>query len=238
MRRTRTIQSCLKKLEKGEGARALHKDMLGFMFDGLEKTLCLDDAKRDVLLTIMKGWIRAGRGTYHGIPFEVFRSVVSKLRHAFTSIPAGKGLLSPFNAILRKEPKVVYLHRCKGALQAMKDCRTLLRESTTAPTRCKELVMGVPEYIGTKDASGQGVGGVIVGNTKACTPTLFRFEWPDDIKADLVSKDNLDGRLTNSDLEMAGLLLLWLCMEKVCDLRPGFHVGLLSDNNPTVSWVQ
>ncbi len=78
--------------------------------------------------------------------------------------------------------------------------------------------MGIPEYIGTKDASGQGVGGVIVGNTKACTPTLFQFEWPDDIKADLVSKENPGGRPTNSDLEMAGLLLLWLCMEEVCDL--------------------
>ena len=36
---------------------------------------------------------------------------------------------------------------------------------------------------------------------------------------------------------MAGLLLLWLVMEEVCDLTSGSHVALFSDNAPTVSWV-
>ena len=35
------------------------------------------------------------------------------------------------------------------------------------PTRCKELVMGVPEFVGVKDASIHGVGDIIVGHTKA-----------------------------------------------------------------------
>jgi hypothetical protein len=45
------------------------------------------------------------------------------------------------------------------------------------------------------------------------------------------------GKLTNSDLECAGLLLLWLVMEEVCDPQPGAHIALFSDNSPTVSWV-
>ena len=36
---------------------------------------------------------------------------------------------------------------------------------------------------------------------------------------------------------MAGLLLLWLVMEDVCQLRLGSHVALFSNNSPTVSWV-
>ena len=64
--------------------------------------------------------------------------------------------------------------------------------------------------MGVKDASGQGVGGIIVGENNECTPTVFRVEWPDDIKQDLVSEKNPNGQITNSDLEMAGLLLLWL----------------------------
>jgi hypothetical protein len=36
------------------------------------------------------------------------------------------------------------------------------------------------------------------------------------------------GTITNSDLEMAGLFLLWLVMEDVCDLRPGAHVAILA----------
>ena len=89
-----------------------------------------------------------------------------------------------------------------------------------------------------KDASGLGVGGVIIGEEEECVPTVFRAEWPDDIKAEINSKDNPNGKLTNSDLEMAGLLLLWLIMEDVCEIKSGTHVALFSDNQPTVSWVQ
>jgi len=116
--------------------------------------------------------------------------------------------------------------------------RTLLRESMTRPTHCKELVTGWLEFIGVKDASGYGVGGVVLGKGKECPPTVFRYEWPDDIKADLVTEDNRKGRITNSDLEMAGLLMLWLVMEEVCGPMEKQRVALFSNNDPTVSWVK
>jgi hypothetical protein len=99
------------------------------------------------------------------------------------------------------------------------------------------LVSDWPDFVGIKDTSKHGVGGFIVGERQACTPTVFRMEWPADIKADIVSTANPKRRLTNSDLEMAGLLLLWLIMEDVCHLSPGCHVTLFSDNSPTVGWV-
>jgi hypothetical protein len=74
--------------------------------------------------------------------------------------------------------------------------------------------------------------------TKAVTPTVFRVQWPQDIRDSLVSEANLNGTITNSDLEMAGLLLLWLTMEHVCPTLDGAHVALFSDNSPTVHWVQ
>ena len=120
----------------------------------------------------------------------------------------------------------------------MRDCRTLLRISTLVPTKCRELVADWPDFIVDKDASGQGVGGIMVMEKRACVPTVFRYKWPDDIKADLVSEHNPNGRITNSDLEMAGLLMLWLVMENVCDVESGTHVALFSDNQHTVvSWV-
>ena len=228
----------LKKLKKLEAMWALHKDILGFTFDGVEKTIWLEEAKRDTLLTVMAGWLRASERTRAGIPFDEFQSVIAKLRHAFISIPSGKGLLSPCNSVMRKAPPVIYLHRNERLRLAVADCRTLLRESTLAPTKCTELVQGWPDFVGVKDASGHGVGGVIIGEGKECVPTVFRFEWPDDIKAELNSEHNREGKLTNSDLEMAGLLLLWLCMEDVCNIESGSHVALFSDNQPTVSWVQ
>ena len=47
--------------------------------------------------------------------------------------------------------------------------------------------MDVQQFFGVKYASKHGVGGFIIGNTRACRPTVFRAEWPLDIKADLAS---------------------------------------------------
>ena len=74
----------------------------------------------------------------------------------------------------------------------------------------------------------------MVGEGAECTPTVFRLEWPPDIKADIKSASNPGGRLTNSDLEMAGLFILWLVMEAVCPCVRERHVALMSDNSPTV----
>ena len=228
----------LKKLKKGDSKWLPLKDVLGFDFDGVKKTLWLESEKRDVILTVLHGWLRAATTKAHGIKYEEFESTIGKVRNAFISIPAGRGLLSPCNAILRIKPPVVYLHKNKFLWEAVQDCRTLLRESTTKPTRCKELVAAWPDYIGVKDASGQGVGGIIIGENKECIPTVFRLEWPEDIKQDLLSQENPNGRITNSDLEMAGLLMLWLIMEDVCKPLRECHIALFSDNSPTISWVE
>ena len=228
----------LKKLRQGDGKFSTRKCLLGFDFDGEEKTLWLEEEKRALLLTILHGWLRGARRAKAGIPFKEFESVTAKLRHAFTAIPAGKGLLSPCNKVLCVRPEVVYLHNNKGLAEAIDNSRTLLRESTVAPTRCRELVAGWPDYIGVQDASGQGVGGVIFGENLPCPPTVFRYEWLDDIKRDIVTRTNRRGGITNSDLEMAGLLFTWLVMEEVCGDLGEKRVAVFSDNDPTVSWVK
>ncbi len=224
-----------KKLKKGEGRYGTRKTLLGFNFDGKGKTLWLESAKREKLLTILRGWIQTVMRGSLGIPFGKFESTVAKIRHAFTSIPTGRGLLSPCNRLLRQCPDYVYLRRNWNILTALEGCWTLLRESTNEPTRCRELVAGWPDYIGIVDASGHGVGGVIFGELSACTPVVFRWEWPDDIKQDIISLTNPTGRLTNSDLEMAGLVILWLVIEGVCHNLREKWVTLFSDNSPTVS---
>ena len=133
---------------------------------------------------------------------------------------------------------MVALDRNPALFQAIRDCRTILREATEKPTPCRELVNAWPDFVGVKDASKHGVGGIIVGEGKACTPTVFRIEWPGFIKDMLVSETNLVGTITNSDLEMAGLLLLWIVMEEVCELEAASHCALFSDNSPTVHWVR
>ncbi len=84
---------------------------------------------------------------------------------------------------------------------------------------------------------GQGAGGAIIGKLSTCTPTDFRWQWPDDIKANIASCKNPTGKITNSDLKMASLLLLWLTMEGVCETLHKKWVTLFSNNTPTVGWV-
>jgi hypothetical protein len=226
-----------KKLKKGEAQYSTLKTLLGFDFDGKRKTMWLEEEKRAKLLTTLKGWIRSGEHE-RGIPFTEFESVTTKLRHAFIAVQGGKGFLSPCNRILRKRPTVVYMHRNAPLFSAIRDMRTILRESTTRPTRCKELVAGWPDYVGVCDASSYGAGGVIIGELSECRPTVFRLQWPPDITASVISDKNRGSKQTNSDLEMAGLLLLWLMIEHVCSCLVEKKVALFSDNSPTVSWVQ
>jgi hypothetical protein len=228
----------LKKLLKDDGRWMLEKDILGFMFDGDEKTLWLEEPKRLALLAILKGWLRTSRISSRGIPFDEFYSVNTKVRHAFTTIPAGHGLLSHCNDVLRIEPTFVLLQKNQELYNAIESIRTFLPETTVAPTKCKQLVLGHPHYVGIKDASGHGVGGVVVGEGDAVVPTVFRLEWPQEVRDELVSQENPEGSITNSDLELTGLLLLWLVMEQICPDLANKHVALFSDNQPTVCWIK
>jgi len=115
-----------KKLLKGEGQYSLFKTLLGFNFDGKRKTMWLEEEKRAKLLTILHSWLRAG-SLNRGIPFGEFKSVIAKVRHAFTALPGGRGLLSPCNRLLKKRPPVVYFHRNASLHVAISNCRTILR---------------------------------------------------------------------------------------------------------------
>ncbi len=90
-----------KNLLKGEGQYSLIKTLLGFEFDGKQKTMWLEEEKQAKLLTPLHSWIRAG-SPGRGVPFQEFESVVAKLRHAFTALPGGRGLLSPCNQLLKQ----------------------------------------------------------------------------------------------------------------------------------------
>ena len=77
------------KLKKLEGQYSTAKTLLGFDFDGIHKTMWLEAAKREKLLTVLRGWICTGHRGSAGIPFKEFESTVAKIRHAFTCIPMG-----------------------------------------------------------------------------------------------------------------------------------------------------
>jgi hypothetical protein len=98
------------KLIKNEGQYSTWKTLLGFDFDGSAKTMWLEAAKQEKLLAVLKGWVCLGRWGTVGIPVKEFELVAAKLHHAFTCIPAGVGLLSPCNHVLKLRPPQVNLN--------------------------------------------------------------------------------------------------------------------------------
>lgn len=167
-----------------------------------------------------------------------FESVIAKLWHAFNALPEGRGLLSLCNWVLRGRPATVYLHCNKALLEAITDVHFLLHQSTEKPTCCQNLVAQWSDFVGIVDALSHGKGGVIIGEGAACLPMVFRLWWLEDVTAQAVLFENPTKSLTNLDLEMAGLLLLCLCVEGVCGPSTNKHVVMFSDNLPAVSWVE
>jgi len=98
-----------KKLKQRDGKHATKKVILGFEFDGINKTVWLEEAKGAYLLTVLHGCIRSSKAGMIGIPFKEFESVIAKVRHTFTAIPAGRGLLTPCNKMLQTKPPLVFL---------------------------------------------------------------------------------------------------------------------------------
>jgi hypothetical protein len=227
----------LKNLLKGDGQYSTQKCLLGFDFNGDKNTLRLEDSKLKTLLQILHSWLGTARQTSLGIPFQEFESVIAKICYAFTSIPAGRRLLSPCKRLLKKQPQFIYLACNETLCQSIEHIRTLLRDSTLTPMRCRKLVIAWTDFIGVCNASSHGVRGVILGENSTCTPTVFRYEGPDKIQSSIQTQSNPSGTITNSNLKMAGILLLWLIMGKVCPPLIKKHVPLFSNNTPIISWV-
>jgi len=102
---------------------------------------------------------------------------------------------------------------------------------------CREFIPGWPDYIGFVDASSHGAGGAVIGELSPCVPTIFRWQWPPDVTQDIKTAENPGGHITNSDLEMASLILLWLTMEEICGPLEEKRLTLFNDNSPTIGWA-
>jgi hypothetical protein len=110
---------------------------------------------------------------------------------------------------------------------------------SAAPLTAKT-VASWPDYIGIMDASSHGVGGVVIGKLSELPPTPFCLQCPPEKTNALVMFQNPQGKINNSDLEMAGLLLLWLCIKGIAQTLELKHIVLLSNNTATVTvgWVE
>ena len=117
----------------------------------------------------------------------------------------------------------------------------MLANISSRPTRIAELIPLLVSALGYHDASGQGAGGVwypsatLLPRSQTPAPVLWRFQWPDDITASLVSESNPTGTITNSDLELAGGLIHLDVLAQTFDIRERTVLSK-TDNLPSLFW--
>ncbi|KAI2511562.1 adenylate kinase [Fragilaria crotonensis] len=223
----------LKKLEAGDARWAQSKELLGFVFNGQSRTVHLTQRKA---LGISEAITRLLKKTRAPVP--KFQSVVGKMRHVATILPSARSLFTPVNRALRGHPSTISLSASGEVRAALLDLRQLVTTLAARPTHVKEILPAQdPDYIGYCDASAFGAGGVWFSGTSPVPETVWRLQWPLDITAAVVSESNPTGALTNSDLEMAAVVLQLNVLEP---LVPSMHhksMQIHSDNTPSVAWL-
>jgi hypothetical protein len=221
----------LKKLEQGDGRWATRKEILGWTFDGVNRTIELPPDKVAKIRSELHAITRKA-----AVPRKEFEKLRGKLRHACIGIPAGKGLMGPIDAALQDANRLINIRDNIALRATLSDFRTLIRHLGNRPTHCRELIVEDPGFVGYCDASKLGAGGVWLSGTLRLAPVVWRVIWPQDIRDNVVSFENPTGRITNSDLEMAAMLFHFIVLEHLVSLRH-VHVAAWCDNTPTVSWT-
>ena len=125
----------------------------------------------------------------------------------------------------------VTIHKESAQFFALQDLRTIFRLLYENPVKCRQLLPGEPDYIGSSDACKYGAGGVWFGGLQKLHPIVWRVPWPQDI-IDRVSANEL----SINDLEMAGLVLQYLLLEQVVPMKH-VHAAAWCDNSSAVSWT-
>ena len=214
-----------------EGVWDTRKEILGWMFDGLHRTMELPAKKVASLREAISTANRSGH-----MEVKAFQSFIGKCQHACLGIPGGTALLPPLyqalHSALNRNQHSVQIHRDSAQHRALTDLKTIFKVLGDSPVQCQQLVPSeTPGYIGHCDACQCGAGGIWLSGSKTLRPIVWRVKWPPDI-VELAKA----GTLTINDLEMAGLLLQYLLLEQLVPMKHT-HAVAWCDNTSAVSWT-
>jgi hypothetical protein len=160
------------------------------------------------------------------------------MRHVATILPSARSLFTPVNRALRGHPSTISLNASGEVRAALLDLQQLVTTLAARPTHVREILPAKdPDYIGYCDASAFGAGGVWFSGTSPVPETVWQLQWQPDITAAIFSQSNPTGAQTNSDLEMAAVVLHLIVLEP---LVPSVHHKLMQihrDNTLSVAWL-
>jgi hypothetical protein len=218
-----------KKMLKGDASWSTRKTVLGWVIDTEDQTLTLPphrEARARDLFTGLKGARRVAESKWH--------KLLGELRSMVLAIPGGKGLFGILQTGFTHTEKSRI--RIDGPIRdQLDDFECLVLDLGQRPTRLAEIVPDLPLLTGACDASGAGMGGVWFGTINQ-PPVLWREPFPTELQQRLVSSENRNGDVTNSDLEMAGALAHVDIAAQKWDVRE-HTIAVLSDNTSAVGWA-
>ena len=221
----------LKKAKAGDGDWDVTKEILGWVVNSATGTISLSQKRRADLETLL-----AIPSTQHRMARKKLERLIGKLRSMHLAIPGAIGHFYHIQMALTKaNRRTAYLS--KGFHQDIAHWRLLCSRMKHRPTYLAEIVQRLPTDLGYTDASGTGGGGVWLDPNADGIHHVWRLQWPADIKADLVSFANPSGRITNSDLELAALVLHEATFPTICNSTAWRAPLTGSDNTPTVAWT-
>ena len=154
-----------------------------------------------------------------------WHKVLGELRSMSLALPGSRHLFSHMQqALSMKVGGRVSITR--DIHQALEDFRWLFNDISSRPTRLAELIPLAAAAEGHHDASGRGAGGIWFPAPSLRPregyknqPIVWRLKWPEFIVNKLVSSDNPNGTISNSDLELAGGLLHLEALAQCFDIR-------------------
>ncbi len=222
-----------KKLDQGDGNFVSKKDMIGFSFDGIKRTIHLPPNKAVAYIRETQWILR-----WKSVLAKDLQILVGKLRHASIILPAARGHFTPINVAMQGEIIVVGLGAASEIHAALEDLIFLIHLLGSRPTHFQELVVDMPQYVGYHDATAEGAGGVWFSLSYVMPPVVWRVAFPPDIAQDVISIDNPSGSITNLDLELAAeVFAIGVILGKAPVIRHQ-PIGMLCNNTPTVSWIK
>ena len=225
----------IKKMKKGDARWTTKKVMLGWELDTVDKTIRLPPHRVERLREILSSI----KPKQRAILTKDWHKIVGELRSMALALPGSLGLFSLLQEAFRHQEKDRPRLRLSKALHGfLEDFRNLAEDVASRPTRIAELVPDkYPATLGACDAAGSGMGGIHfipLANGKT-QPVLWRSPFPDWVRDRLVSFDNPQGDITNSDLELAGAVAHNDILAQYANVAERTTLNMY-DNTPTVYW--
>ncbi len=150
-----------------------NKEMVGFIFDGIKRTVQLPPTKAAAYIKEIHLILRRT-----SVPLKALQTLVGKLRHASVILPAARGFFTPLNAAMRGGVERIGLGKLSDIRAALKDLCSLIRILGSRPTHVREILIDMPCYVGYHDAAAEGAGGVWFSLVHAMPPVVWRVAFP------------------------------------------------------------